>query len=78
MSRFSKPQPDSNRAFLMRYAGLASQLLAAIGIGVFLGMKADGWLHTAPLFSALLPLLILVALFYKIYRETSHKSDENN
>jgi len=69
----SKPPPDSNRRFLMRYAALGSQLLAAIAIGVFAGLKADGWLHTSPLFACALPLLILSLIFYKLYRETSKK-----
>jgi F0F1-type ATP synthase assembly protein I len=67
----SKPPPDSNRRFLMRYAALGSQLLAAIAIGVFAGLKADKWLHTSPLFACILPLLILSLIFYKLFRETS-------
>ncbi len=55
----------------MRYAALGSQLLAAIAIGVFAGLKADKWLHTSPLFACLLPLLILSLIFYKLFRETS-------
>lgn len=55
----------------MRYAGLAGQLLAAIGIAVFIGFKADGWLHTSPLFASVLPLLVLIGIFYKLMRETS-------
>ena len=67
----SKPPPDSNKRFLMRYAALGSQLLAAIAIGVFVGLKADKWLHTSPLFACVLPLLILSLIFYKLFRETS-------
>ena len=67
----SKPPPDSNKRFLMRYAALGSQLLAAIAIGVFAGLKADKWLHTSPLFACILPLLILSLIFYKLFRETS-------
>jgi F0F1-type ATP synthase assembly protein I len=67
----SKPPPDSNKRFLMRYAALGSQLLAAIAIGVFAGLKADKWLHTSPLFACVLPLLILSLIFYKLFRETS-------
>ncbi|MGQ0739988.1 MAG: AtpZ/AtpI family protein [Bacteroidota bacterium] len=67
----SKPPPDSNKRFLIRYSALGSQLLAAIAIGVFAGLKADKWLHTSPLFACALPLLILSLMFYKLYRETS-------
>jgi F0F1-type ATP synthase assembly protein I len=61
----------------MRYASLGTQLLAAIAIAVFIGLKADNWLHTSPLFTCTLPLLALSAIFYKLYRETSRsKKDE--
>jgi F0F1-type ATP synthase assembly protein I len=58
----------------MRYASLGTQLLAAIGLSVFLGLKADKWLHTSPLFACVLPLLILSAIFYKLFRETGKKN----
>lgn len=77
MNKSPRP-PDNNRQFLMRYAGLASQLLVAIGLGVFLGLKADAWLRTSPLFSALLPLLILVTLFYKLFKETSRPDHDES
>lgn len=61
----------------MRYASLGTQLLVAIGLGVFAGLKADQWLHCSPLFACVLPLLILSGVFYRLYRETSRKkSDE--
>jgi F0F1-type ATP synthase assembly protein I len=57
----------------MRYAGLSGQLLVAIGLAVFIGYKADHWLNTFPLFTSALPLLVLVAIFYKLVRDTSGK-----
>jgi F0F1-type ATP synthase assembly protein I len=73
----SKPPSDSNRRFLMRYAALGTQLLAAIGLSVFIGLKGDKWLHTSPLLACVLPLLVLSAIFYKLFRETSrNKPDE--
>jgi F0F1-type ATP synthase assembly protein I len=60
---------------LYRYAGLAAQLLASIGIAVFIGIRADRWLHTMPVFSCVLPLLVLVATFYKLARATGNKKD---
>jgi F0F1-type ATP synthase assembly protein I len=56
---------------LYRYASLGTQILAGIGLAVFIGLKADGWLNTLPLFSCVLPLLVLAAIFYKLMRETS-------
>ena len=60
----------------MRYASLGSQLVAAIGLTVFGGLKADAWLHTSPLLASLLPLLTLVGIFYKLMRETKPHNDE--
>jgi len=59
---------------LMRYAGLAMQFLISIGLGVFIGLKADKWLKISfPLLVWLLPLLIIVGLLYNILKETSKK-----
>jgi len=55
----------------MRYAGLATQLLVAIGLAVFLGLQADKWLHSSPLLACILPLVTLAAVFYKLMKETA-------
>jgi hypothetical protein len=60
---------DSKRDWL-RYAGLGTQLLAYLALAVFGGIKADRWLHCFPLLTALLPLLVLAAVFYKLIKET--------
>ncbi|MBI5373551.1 MAG: AtpZ/AtpI family protein [Sphingobacteriales bacterium] len=68
---------NNNNKDLLRYAGLGTQLLAAIGIAVFAGIKLDKWLHTFPLLACVLPLLVLSGLFYKVFRETSRtRKDE--
>ena len=74
----NKQQPDSNKQFFMRYASLGTQLLVAIGLSVFAGLKADKWLHTSPLLACILPLLVLSVIFYKLFRETGgpKKNDE--
>lgn len=61
----------------MRYASLGTQLLVAIGLAVFAGLKADEWLHTSPLFACVLPLVVLSGMFYKLFRETSRKKNEH-
>jgi F0F1-type ATP synthase assembly protein I len=75
-----KPRRSQNKHSnkdLLRYAGLGSQLIAAIGLAVFAGLKADQWLHTSPVFACALPLLVLGAIFYKLVRETGKpKNDE--
>lgn len=72
----NKPPPNSNKAFFVKYASLGTQLLVAIGLSVYGGLKIDQWLHTLPLFAALLPLLVLTAIFYKLFRETSRKNKD--
>ncbi len=68
---------NSNKE-VYRYAGLGAQLLVAIGLGVFSGLKLDKWLHTSPLFSVALPLLILIGIFYKLVRETGKPKDDES
>jgi hypothetical protein len=61
---------SNNNRDILRYAGLGTQMLVSIGIAVFTGLKTDRWLHTLPLFSCALPLLVLAAIFYKLMRQT--------
>ena len=63
--------PSSNSRELLKYASMGSQILALLGISIFLGLKGDQWLHTSPLLACVLPLLALAGMFYKIYRDTS-------
>lgn len=73
----NKQQRPSNNSDILRYASLGTQILVAIGLAVFAGIKIDKWLHTFPLLACVLPLLVLSAIFYKIFRETSRpKKDE--
>ena len=72
----STSKQTSNRRFLLRYASLGTQLLIAIGLGVFIGLKLDEWLHSSPLLACILPLLILSGIFYKLFRETGSKQQD--
>lgn len=75
MSLRSKPSSNQSKRDLMRYAGLATQLLVYLSLSVLAGLKADRWLHCFPLLTASLPLLVLGAVFYKLFKETgSNKS----
>ncbi|MDZ4810567.1 MAG: AtpZ/AtpI family protein [Bacteroidota bacterium] len=67
----NKPPSNSNKQFFLRYASLGTQLLVALGLAVFIGLKADKWLHTSPLLACVLPLVTLIAIFYKLMRETA-------
>ncbi|HQV61691.1 MAG TPA: AtpZ/AtpI family protein [Chitinophagaceae bacterium] len=72
-----RQQSNNNNSDILRYASLGTQILVAIGLAVFAGIKADKWLHTFPLLACVLPLLVLSAIFYKVFRETSRpKKDE--
>lgn len=69
-------RPTSNRSELMRYAGLSTEVFASVGISVFLGVKADKWVHPAvPVFSWALPLLVIVVFIVKLVKETSKRKD---
>jgi hypothetical protein len=73
----SRRQSPNNNNDLIRYAGLGTQLLLAIGLSVFGGLKADKWLHTSPLFTCVLPLAVLGGIFYKLVKDTGKpKNDE--
>lgn len=70
MSIRSKPSSTQSKRDVLRYAGLATQLLIYLSLAVFGGLKADRWLHCFPLLTALLPLIVLGAVFYKLFKET--------
>jgi len=68
------PPGSNNNKDLMRYAGLATQMLVSMGIAVFLGLKADKWLKLSfPILSWLLPLLVLAAIIFQVIKETGPK-----
>jgi hypothetical protein len=72
------PQQNNSNKDLMRYAGLATQMLAGLGIAVFIGLKADKWLRLSfPILSWLLPLLVLAAILYKIIKATGPGKNEH-
>jgi F0F1-type ATP synthase assembly protein I len=73
----NKPPSNSNKRFLLRYASLGTQILVALGLAVFVGLKADKWLHTSPLLACVLPLLTLSGIFYKVYRETNRPKKDD-
>lgn len=65
---------DNGKRLLLQYAGLATQLVCSLGIGVFIGHWVDKKIDMAvPVFTWLLPLLILIVIFIKIIKDTSRK-----
>lgn len=78
MTDINKPtdsyRDEKGSAQLWQYAGIGGQLLVSLGIGVFLGLKADEWLNfKIPLLVWILPLLILIAMIARLIKATSKK-----
>lgn len=74
----NRKQSPNNKKDFYKYASLGTQIMAALGIAVFIGLKMDGWLNTLPLFSCVLPLLFLAGIFYKLLRETGNKNQNES
>ena len=63
-----------NNTQLLQYASIGGQLFVSLGIGVFLGLKADEWLKFKfPLLVWILPLLILIAMIARLIKATSKR-----
>jgi F0F1-type ATP synthase assembly protein I len=65
-----RKKPDNR--LILRYTGLAFQMMATLGIAVFAGYKIDqriGW--SFPLFLIILSLLALVLILRQIIKDTS-------
>jgi hypothetical protein len=59
---------------LLKYAGMATQFLATLGVAIFMGYKIDRYLQWKfPLLTLLLPIIALTSLLYKIYIDSSKK-----
>ncbi|NLR56999.1 AtpZ/AtpI family protein [Chitinophaga polysaccharea] len=62
---------DNSRNTLLRYAGLAFQMMATLGLGVFVGYKIDqriGWRF--PVFLIIFSLIALAILLWQIIKDT--------
>jgi cyanate permease len=65
-------EPDNK--LLWRYAGLTTQILFGVGLALYLGQWLDkqiGW--KKELLVWVLPLVVLLGIFYQIIRDTSKK-----
>ena len=64
------------RSELIRWAGLSTEVVASVGVSVFLGVKADKWLILSfPIFSLVLPLLVIVVLLINLVKAGSKKKN---
>ena len=69
------PSHNNNRD-LLKYAGLATQIFVALGLAVFVGIKADEWMTLSfPVLAWVIPLLVIVSFIYKLIKETSGKKN---
>jgi len=58
----------------MQYAGLAFQMMAGLGLAVYIGYEADKWIKwRIPVFIWLLPLVTIIAMLIKAVKDTSKK-----
>jgi undecaprenyl pyrophosphate phosphatase UppP len=70
----NKKDDPGNRNDLLQYAGMATQFLVAIGIAVFIGLKADQWVNwKMPVWVWVLPLLVITGMIYGVVRNSSKK-----
>lgn len=74
MKNLDQQKKERNNQLLLRYAGLGTQLLAAIALAVYGGLKLDEWIKPGmTLLVWLLPLLMIAAIIYKIIKDTAPK-----
>ena len=70
-------QPEKNKtdnSLLWKYAGFATQLIIALGLAVYAGIKLDAFFKfNNPIIVWVLPLLIIVVLIYKVIKDTAPK-----
>ncbi|WP_240975114.1 AtpZ/AtpI family protein [Chitinophaga fulva] len=71
MENPSSRKPSKRNNPVMRYAGLAFQMMTTLGLGVFVGYKLDqkiGWRF--PVFLIIFSLLALAILLWQIIKDT--------
>ncbi len=65
---------NKKNKFLVHYAGMATQILAGIGLSTWLGLWIDKKRDTTkPLFTWILPLSLLVLFLVKAIKDTNKK-----
>lgn len=76
MDKPTSKNKQSNSSNLIKYSGLAFQLLGAIVLGVFLGKFLDKKFHTDNIFTALCSVLFLGATLFLLIKDLSKPSDK--
>ena len=72
----SNSDGNARRRELVRWAGLSTEVVASLGVSVYLGVKADKWLKLSfPILSLALPLLVIVVLLINLIKAGSNKKN---
>lgn len=69
--KLPKKPSSNNKNLVYRYAGLAFQMMASLGLAVFAGYKLDqrtGW--RVPVFLIIFSLLALALILWQIIKDT--------
>ena len=67
-------QRQNSSNLLLQYMFLGTQLMVALCLTVFGGLKADQWLKLSfPLCIWILPLLVIILFMVKLIKDTSKK-----
>jgi hypothetical protein len=59
---------------LLKYGGLATQIIVTLGVTIFIGIKIDKKTNLKfPTATISLPLLVLIGIFWKVYKDSTKK-----
>ena len=59
---------------LLKYGGLATQIIVTLGVTIFIGIKIDKQTNLKfPIATILLPLLVLIGIFWKVSKDSTKK-----
>jgi len=58
---------------VLQYAGLGTQMLVLLGLGVWAGLYLDEKWNCSPLFLIVLPVLALAISLVNVYRQLTRK-----
>ena len=59
---------------LLKYGGLATQIIVTLGVTIFIGIRIDKQTNLKfPIATILLPLLVLIGIFWKVYKDSTKK-----
>lgn len=72
-SKYESSEGGINKKWL-KYAGMASEMMAMLCIATFLGYKADQWMQlNFPIFLIVFPLLALAVTLWRLIKMTEKK-----